>query len=80
MKRLLLSVFAITMFACSLLLEQIVIACSGGEDPYDYYYSFFHNNIAGSSAYMPFYFIQVTSITKTGAMAAIMQHLKKMQT
>jgi hypothetical protein len=57
MKRLLLSAFTVLVFACSLLLEQIVIACGGGEDPYDYYYSFFHNNTAGSNAYMPFYFV-----------------------
>ncbi len=57
MKRLLLPVFTLLTFSGSLLLEQIVTACGGGEDPYDYYYSFFHNNTAGSSAYMPFYFI-----------------------
>lgn len=57
MKRLTLSVFTFLVFSCSLLLEQIVIACGGGEDPYDYYYSFFHNNTAGSPAYMPFYFV-----------------------
>ncbi len=49
--------FLAVVFCCSLCLEQIVTACGGGEDPYDYYYSFFHNNIAGSNAYMPFYFV-----------------------
>lgn len=45
------------LFFCSLCFEQIVIACGGGEDPYDYYISFFQNNITGSNAYMPFYFV-----------------------
>ncbi len=45
------------LFFCSLCFEQIVIACGGGEDPYDYYISFFQNNTTGSNAYMPFYFV-----------------------
>ncbi|MFA6057179.1 MAG: hypothetical protein WC756_03190 [Taibaiella sp.] len=45
------------VIAGSLCLEQIVTACGGGEDPYDYYTSFFHNNTAGSAAYMPFSFV-----------------------
>src|SRR5687768_15743429 len=49
------SIFLI--IASGLCLEQIVTACGGGEDPYDYYTSFFHNNTAGSAAYMPFYFV-----------------------
>lgn len=48
--------FIVLLFG-SLCLEQIVIACGGGEDPYDYYTSFFHNDLAGSPAYMPFYFV-----------------------
>lgn len=57
MKRLLLPAFTFVTIVCALLLEQIVTACGGGEDPYDYYYSFFHNNVTGSNAYMPFYFV-----------------------
>lgn len=49
--------FLFTLICGSLCLEQIVTACGGGDDPYDYYYSFFHNNTAGSPAYMPFYFV-----------------------
>lgn len=50
------STFIVLIIAASVCLEQIVIACGGGEDPYDYV-SFFHNNTAGNSAYMPFYYI-----------------------
>ncbi|WP_162902718.1 hypothetical protein [Taibaiella koreensis] len=57
MKRLLLSAFALVAGLSALLFEQIVTACGGGEDPYDYYTTFFHNNLAGSPAYMPFYFV-----------------------
>lgn len=57
MKKLLRTLCTCTLTIAALLLEQIVIACGGGEDPYDYYYSFFHNNTAGSPAYMPFYFV-----------------------
>ncbi len=41
----------------SICLEQVVIACGGGEDPFDSYLSFFHNNTAGTAAYLPFYYI-----------------------
>lgn len=51
------NVSILLIIAGSLCLEQIVTACGGGEDPYDYYTSFFHNNTAGSAAYMPFYFV-----------------------
>ncbi|WP_118950734.1 hypothetical protein [Taibaiella helva] len=57
MKRIFLWAFALLTGTAALLLEQIVIACGGGEDPYDYYTTFFHNNLAGSPAYMPFYFV-----------------------
>lgn len=57
MKKSIKYVLLATLFFCGLCFEQIVIACGGGEDPYDYYYSFFHNNVAGSNAYMPFYFV-----------------------
>ena len=57
MKRIFFWAFALLTGAAALLLEQIVIACGGGEDPYDYYTTFFHNNLAGSPAYMPFYFV-----------------------
>lgn len=50
-------IFISILLISALCLEQIVTACGGGEDPYDYYTSFFHNNTAGSSAYMPFYFV-----------------------
>lgn len=51
------NVSILLIIAGSLCFEQIVTACGGGEDPYDYYASFFHNNTAGSPAYMPFYFV-----------------------
>ena len=34
----------------------INIACGGEGDPYDYYVSFFHNNIQRTQEYKPFYF------------------------
>lgn len=51
------NVFVFLIIISSLCLEQIVTACGWGEDPYDDYTSFFHNNVAGSLAYKPFYLV-----------------------
>lgn len=48
--------FTVLLIISALCLEQIVTACAGGEDPYDYYTSFFQNNITGSTAYSMFYY------------------------
>gem|GEM_PF-443580 len=48
------SVIAI-IIACTFF-ESLVQACADGDDPYDYYYSFFRNDMAGSPAYRPFYY------------------------
>ena len=47
--------------ACSstacLLFPYNIIGCSGGEmDPYDYYVSFYHKDLAGDTSYRPFYY------------------------
>ncbi len=36
---------------------QNIIGCSGGEDPYNYYTSFFHNNTPEAKGYRPFYYV-----------------------
>ncbi|MEO6980405.1 MAG: hypothetical protein ABI113_18580 [Mucilaginibacter sp.] len=33
----------------------VILACSGEDDPYDYYVSFFHNNVQGEHNYGAFY-------------------------
>lgn len=48
--------FIVLIIIGALCLEQIVTACSEGDDPYDYYVSFFQNNITGSPAYSMFYY------------------------
>lgn len=36
---------------------QNIIGCSGEGNPYDYYASFFHNNLPDAKAYKPFYYV-----------------------
>ncbi len=48
--------FTVLIIIGALCLEQIVTACAGGEDPYDYYVSFFQNNVTGTPAYSMFYY------------------------
>lgn len=48
--------FTLLFIIGALCLEQIVTACGGSEDPYDYYVSFFQNNVTGSPAYSMFYY------------------------
>ncbi|PSK94797.1 hypothetical protein [Taibaiella chishuiensis] len=50
------NVFTALIIIGALCLEQIVTACGGSEDPYDYYTSFFQNNVTGSKAYSMFYY------------------------
>ncbi|MGG9971210.1 hypothetical protein ACQ33O_05380 [Ferruginibacter sp. SUN002] len=35
---------------------QNIIGCGGGDDPYDYYTSFFHQNLPDAAGYKPFYY------------------------
>ncbi len=48
--------FTVLIIIGALCLEQIVTACGGYDDPYDYYTSFFQNNVTGSKAYSMFYY------------------------
>jgi hypothetical protein len=36
---------------------QNIIGCGGEGNPYDYYTSFFHNNLPDAKAYQPFYYV-----------------------
>lgn len=36
---------------------QNIIGCGGETDPYDYYTSFFHNNLPDAKGYKPFYYV-----------------------
>ncbi len=53
-----LKIFSRLVVSAALLLtaESIVQACGGGEDPYDYYPSFFDNRAAAEPAFAPFYY------------------------
>jgi len=54
--KLLKPVFVLVAIVTCTFFESLVQACSDGDDPYDYYYSFFRNDMAGSPAYRPFYY------------------------
>lgn len=42
--------------AAMMAFPQNIIGCGGGEDPYNYYTSFFHNNLPEPPGYQPFYY------------------------
>ena len=49
-------IFCATCLCCFLLDIAIDLACGPEPDPYDYYISFFHNNLQKDSSYQRFYF------------------------
>lgn len=48
-------IYCISLLGCFLAGIAIDLACGGEVDPYDYYVSFFHNNLQGKKEYRPFY-------------------------
>jgi len=51
-----LGIFCAACLCCFLLSIAIDLACGPEPDPYDYYISFFHNNIQKNDDFQPFYF------------------------
>jgi hypothetical protein len=49
-------IYCVSFIGCFCAMIAIDLACGGEVDPYDYYTSFFHNNITGGKEYKPFYF------------------------
>lgn len=49
-------IFFASIFCCFLMGIAIDLACGPQPDPYDYYISFFHNNLQRDSSYQRFYF------------------------
>ncbi|PJJ80185.1 hypothetical protein CLV57_3332 [Mucilaginibacter auburnensis] len=49
-------------FLLVFLTDIAIIACGPEADPYDYYVSFFHNNLAENNAYQPFSFTGYTFV------------------
>ncbi|WP_183562362.1 hypothetical protein [Mucilaginibacter sp. SP1R1] len=47
---------SVSLIACFFAQIAINIACGPEADPYDYYVSFFHNNLQQTQEYKPFYF------------------------
>ncbi len=47
--------FSVSLIACFFIGIAIDLACGGEADPYDYYVSFFHNNVQGQRSYGAFY-------------------------
>jgi hypothetical protein len=48
-------IFSVSLIACFFVGIAIDLACGGEPDPYDYYVSFFHNNVQGQQNYGAFY-------------------------
>jgi hypothetical protein len=48
-------IFSVSFIACFFVGIIIDLACGGEMDPYDYYVSFFHNNVQGEHNYGAFY-------------------------
>jgi len=48
-------IYCVSFIGINLLSIAVDLACSGEDDPYDYYVSFFHNNIQGEHNYGAFY-------------------------
>jgi len=51
-------VFFVSFFGAYFMSVAIYLACGGEIDPYDYYISFFHNNLQADPNYKSFYFIE----------------------
>ena len=49
-------IYCISLIGCFFVFIAIIFACADEGDPYDYYVSFFHNNIQGKKDYGAFYF------------------------
>ncbi|EHQ27164.1 hypothetical protein [Mucilaginibacter paludis] len=49
-------IYCVSLMACFVAGIAIDLACGGEVDPYDYYVSFFHNNVQGGKDNRPFYF------------------------
>jgi len=47
---------SVSLIICFFVEIAIDMACGGEVDPYDYYISFFHNNVQRTQEYEPFYF------------------------
>lgn len=50
---------------CLLFPYNIIGCASDGADPHDYYVSFFHNNVSGTSGYEPFYYTNYQFLYET---------------
>ena len=48
-------IYCVSFIAVFFIGIAIDLACSGEDDPYDYYVSFFHNNVQGEHSYGAFY-------------------------
>ncbi len=49
-------IYCVSLVSCFFAFIAIDLACGGEVDPYDYYISFFHNNLQGGKEYRSFYF------------------------
>jgi hypothetical protein len=49
-------IYCVSFIGCFCAGIAIDLACGPETDPYDYYVSFFHNNLQGQKEYKPFYF------------------------
>ncbi len=49
-------IYCVSFIGCFFTCVAIILACADEGDPYDYYTSFFHNNIQGQKDYGAFYF------------------------
>ncbi|RKR81535.1 hypothetical protein BDD43_1682 [Mucilaginibacter gracilis] len=49
-------IWCVSFISCFCAGIAIILACGPETDPYDYYVSFFHNNVQGQKEYKPFYF------------------------
>lgn len=49
-------IYCVSLLTCFGAGIAVDLACGGEVDPYDYYVSFFHNNLQGDKDYKPFYF------------------------
>ncbi|WP_448702002.1 hypothetical protein ACFGVR_06950 [Mucilaginibacter sp. AW1-3] len=49
-------IYCVSFISCFFACVAIIFACADEADPYDYYVSFFHNNIQGQKDYGAFYF------------------------
>jgi hypothetical protein len=49
-------IYCVSFIGCFWAGIAIDLACGGEVDPYDYYVSFFHNNLQGGKDYRPFYY------------------------